>query len=167
MAQSRFLRQIRPSDIQICLREDGSEWLLGSGSFGEVGWWHAVPSIPSNCLHHARRACICVVGCAKFGTASISACAPGSGRSLNAVRIPCGQVYKGMRFRVQEVAVKRPAPALRTVQALARLQEEVQVSPRRNLTYREPRTPCRQGVGWKPWLRLEISCCNGPIKGMA
>ncbi len=36
MLQARFLRQIRPSDIQICLREDGTEWLLGSGSFGEV-----------------------------------------------------------------------------------------------------------------------------------
>ena len=43
-------------------------------------------------------------------------------------------MYKGLRFRVQEVAVKRPAPALRTAEALARLQEEVQVVRRSRLS---------------------------------
>jgi hypothetical protein len=27
---------IGPGEIEICLREDGSKWLLGSGSFGDV-----------------------------------------------------------------------------------------------------------------------------------
>lgn len=28
---------INPEDITICKREDGSDWLLGAGSFGQVG----------------------------------------------------------------------------------------------------------------------------------
>ncbi len=60
--QVRFLRQIRPSDIQICLRADGSEWLLGSGSFGEVctATWHCDTRFQADTL---RSACIYVHRC--------------------------------------------------------------------------------------------------------
>ena len=37
-------RRIDPAEIEICKREDGSEYLLGAGSFGEV---HALPNFPS------------------------------------------------------------------------------------------------------------------------
>lgn len=35
---------ISPEEIAICLRDDGSKWLLGSGSFGDV-------RVPLFCSH--------------------------------------------------------------------------------------------------------------------
>ena len=32
--------EIDPSEIVICKRPDGSDWLLGQGSFGQVGLCH-------------------------------------------------------------------------------------------------------------------------------
>ena len=79
-------REIDLSEIKICKRPDGSDWLLGAGSFGQV----------SCCLSGIQG---CSSGC------------HASHWSRPRYDTACGpmQVYKGLRRGVQEVAVKKLA----------------------------------------------------------
>jgi hypothetical protein len=50
-------RNIDPTEIEICKREDGSEYMLGAGSFGEVG----APRFAVNCLPRKTSSSIALV----------------------------------------------------------------------------------------------------------
>ena len=48
------VRLIDPGEISICKREDGSDWLLGAGSFGKVmAGVASIPSPPAKCHESA------------------------------------------------------------------------------------------------------------------
>ena len=36
MLEPRARRYVDPEEVEICMREDGSEWLLGKGNYGQV-----------------------------------------------------------------------------------------------------------------------------------
>ena len=114
-AQSTLTRVVQPSEIEICKTADGSDWQLGYGTFGEV----------RDPCWLTRREC---------NRHSVIVALTQVRMLCNQRRQPCAyaahrtsQVFKGLRGRVQDVAVKRMPHRMTSKKALARLRDEVQV----------------------------------------
>ena len=95
---------VNPDDIQICTRADGSEWVLGAGTFGAVSCapllhhpTHSWPAAPTT-LDFARRP---QLWSADPGTLQML------GSGFIAPIYAHAQVYKALRDGVQDVAVKK------------------------------------------------------------
>ena len=86
---------VNPDDIQICARGDGSEWVLGAGTFGAV---RRTPRFAS-CDARGTRG-VGWVGVSAHRTLATRNC------SIVAASV-CMQVYKALRDGVQDVAVKK------------------------------------------------------------
>ncbi len=91
---------VNPDDIQICTRADGSEWVLGAGTFGAVSCGPVLhhSTVTPWSRHPRRWPCFDI----RLWSAD-----PFTSRLLMLAASPSMQVYKALRDGVQDVAVKK------------------------------------------------------------